>query len=466
MALISELIDFGKIAKDVAQNKTGNNYQYLEATAKLFKKAKAISASANKYTVVYPVLISTKISDIKTALAITKQIELECARFIIMAAGLKPIIGGTGNEINNQINSIFTEESFKGIPFQIKHATDEEFYSVENYLESIRNVVPEANFRKQSRFINSTEMQEVDTDKDPGETLDDTILSEDEKEFARQKMGIDPDKTVDENGKPLNDDEKKDIQKKVKEYYVEYVEKNGGYKSDYDKTLSEITKEGPSIVKLKFFLKDQGTTIEIPLAVKAVLKYVDSSDCVDLLKRSKTFSSKFMTLVKLISGELCFKEWLLQLDEAKKDVEREKEMGKVPWYRNLIGGKNRWKTKNAIDAFKMHNEFVKGKGKEDMPMCTIIFDEDEFSDATRVRLSTVLNNRKYINSILDEYMLLCLGIVDHVNDILYLFFAGESEYRTIDILKAGQKGGASSGTDVSGKLIQMLGKSFDIMNRR
>lgn len=488
MALINELIDITKLAKELGNKAMDKeSMEYIEKSAKLFKKAKAISASANKYTVVYPVLVSSRISDYKTALAITKQIELECARFIILAAGMKPIIGRSGNEINAQLNSIFTEESLKDFHFELSSATDEEFYSVENYLESIRNTVYKPKFKKISSFVNSTEMVDENTALSDGESADTSAEGEDNLDsgnktkdedkktdflklclsnpdiidFGRKICAIDIENPKDENGNVItNKDKKEEIAKDLFFKWKEFDQsKTYGHVND---DLTKLVKEGPTIINLKFWVSGENTSIDIPIAVKAVLKYVDSSDCADLLKRSKTFSSRFLTIVRLISGELCFKEWLLQLDEAKKDVEREKEIGHVPWYRNLLSGKTRWKTKNVLDVFKLQNDFIRGKTKEDMPMCTIIFDSDEFENAAKMRISKVLNDRKIADNILNEYMLLAFGIVDNINEVLYLFFAGESEYRVIDINKVGTKN-STDNTNV--KLLDMLNKSIGVITR-
>lgn len=458
MALLNELIDFGKLAKQVVNRVDPNDAKYLEDSAKLFKKAKAISAAANKYTVVYPVLVSTRISDFKAAYAITKQIELECARFIILAAGLQPLIGDSAKnaEINNKINEIFTSsESLKNLHLEISNATNDDFYSCEHYIKNYEELSGKKLYNE-SRFIKSSEMVEAPID---GENVDDKDkgdLTEEEKDYARKVVGVDPD-----NIKDKKTEEKEKIKREIKDSYEKNEMK---WNTDtLDKTLNDISKEGPTIVRLKFILSKENTTIEIPLAVKAVLKYVDSSDCCDLIKRSKTFSSRFTTLIKLISGELCFKDWLFQFDEAKKDVEREQQLGHVPWYRNLLAGKNKYRTKNVLEVFKVTQDFVKGKSKDDMPMCTVIFHAGEIEDITSCPLSKFLYKKDQFTKLIDEYMLLGAGIVDDVNNVLYLLFAGESDFRTIDITKAGSKSGNQ---DVTSKLVTMLGQTVGTLNRR
>lgn len=475
MALLNELIDFGKLAKQVINHVDPNDAKYLEDSAKLFRKAKAISAAANKYTVVYPVLVSTQLNDVKTCVTITKQIELECARFIILAAGLQPLIGDSAKnaEISNKINQIFTSnESLKNLHLELSEASDEDFYNCEHYIRNYEELSGKKLY-SESRFIKSSEMVDAsvdgenvsDSDKKDYKDNDKNIqLTDEEKQFGRQVLGIDIDR-LDRNA------DYQDYAHKIRNAYYDNQVKNSSltpkdtrWSTDtLDKTLNDLSKESPTIVKLKFVLSKENTTIEIPLAVKAVLKYVDSSDCCDLIKRSKTFSSRFMTLMKLISGELCFKDWLFQFEEAKKDTEREQQLGHVPWYRNLLAGKNRYRTKNVFEVFKVTQDFVKGKSKEDMPMCTVIFESGELETTMSCPLSKIITKKDQFIKLIDEYMLLGAGFVDTVNNMLYLLFAGESDFRIIDISKAGSRSGSSN--DVTSKLANMLNQTVGTLTR-
>lgn len=456
MASITDLIDFGNLAREVGKN-AGQGIQDMQKAAQLFRKAKAISATANKYVVKYPVLVSTRISDVKTAVAITKQIELECARFIILAAGMRPLLGDAKNQIGIQLNSIFTEESFKNLKMTIEPASDEEFYSAENYLQSIENVVRKDPFKKHTSFIRSQEMQGVDTTTNPG---DPELPKDADKDIPKDSAGnfIINGKKYDPNKKEDWDFIQKELNKKKKDY-IDPVEDG----TRYHEILSKLTKEGPTIVKLTFKLEN-GADVSIPLAVKATLVYVDSSDCVDVLNRSRTFSSGLKTALKIISGEICFTDWLFNLKEAQKDVERERNLGSIPWYRRLLSGKNKYRTKNLMQVLGVQSDFIKGKTKEDMPMCTIVVTEDELFQCG-YRISKLMQDRKIVTSIMDEYMLLCFGIVDTTNDMVYFFFSGEDDYRAIDINKVGSSGGSNSGDAVAAKLVTLLGKSIDINNR-
>lgn len=449
---VNEVLDFFEIANAAGKKiASSDTIEAVKTSAQLFKKAKAISASANKYVVKYPVLVSSKIADVRSALAITKQIELECAKFIILAAGLKPIIGGNGNEITAQLNNIFTGENFKGMNLSVEPASDDEFYSAENYLNSIKNTVYQS-FKKNSSFVKSVEMTDVDTFTEEGEQEPITSNQPNTNDIISQ-IGTITEKKPNRFEKDKFDD-----------YFGEDMTKT---------VLNKLSKEGPTVIRLKLlFANPNGDTtpITIPLAVKATLTYIDDYDCKEILSGSRTFSSKFMTLIKVISGELCFKEWLFQFEKAKKDVEMEHKLGRTPFWRRLLSGKNKWKIKNTSQVLQKvldkQTKFIKGMDKDDMPMCTIIFDYEDVNEGTSMRFERFLKDRRYADALLDEYMLLGMGIVDSTNSILYLFFAGEDGYRAIDITKAGSSGGGNSSSSDTASLIKLLDKSYTMMNRR
>ena len=465
MSAITELVDVVGIAKKIT--KDNDNMKAVAETAKLFRNAKAISASANKYVVNYPVIVSTRVSNYKTALAIAKQVELECARFIISASGLDPVVS-SNDTVGNKLNNLFmtSEESLK---FTITEASDEEFYSAENYLQSYYNLKKQDSFKKVSSFVQSKEMVDTDASSENSENEKEAVdqlneennteLSEDEEEFARQQMGIDV-TSDDFNKKP------KDEQNKLKQDIKDTRKTNITWDGDsaYQKNVSKLSKVGPTIIKIKLLL-DTNTTqyVEVPIAVKATLQYADSSDCVSLLRGTQTFSNKFQNLIKIISGETCFTEWLFQIEKAKNDVKREKELGKVPFYRNLINNKNRYRLKNLFGSIPLLKDFVAKKSKKDMPICTIVVHHDELSEALGYRLSKIVDEPAIVQKIMDTYMLLGVGIVDDVNDIIYFLFSGEDSYRIVEIDKLGQGGNGSE--DSSALLMKMLNSTIGALTR-
>lgn len=476
MSGITELLNITQIAKTVAAGAgiSDNDIETAVKTAKLLQNAKAISATASKYTVNYPVMMSSRISDFKLALAITKQVEFECARFIILSAGLDPVVY-KNQTIGDKLNNLFTTSNEK-LHFTITPASDEEFYSAENYLNSIKNVVKVNSFKKHSSFVASTEMKDVDTtSEEPDEEPENNVeISQDDKEIARTQMGVDFDNNL-VNGKKYTqadmDKMKDELLRQLNETKDELAatKKNAYYNAatnrvSYDKMLSDLSKEGPTIVRIKLIVDtNTSQTIEIPIAVKATLHMVDSSDCETIIKGSKSFTSKFTNIIKLISGETCFKEWLLQIEQAKNDVKREKELGNIPFYRNLIDNKNRYRQKTIANSIPFLKNFINKTDKNDMPICTMVVSDDELAEATGMRLNKFVANTSYAQQILNVYMMLGFGIVDTNSNMIYFLFSGEDEFHIIDAAKVGSKGGSSN--DATTALIKMLGNTIGALTR-
>lgn len=475
MSGITELFNIAQIAKTVASNAgiSDDDIETAVKTAKLLQNAKAISATASKYVVSYPVMMSTRISDYKLALAITKQVELECARFIILSAGLDPVIY-KNQSVGDKLNNLFTTSNEK-LHFTITPASDDEFYSAENYLNSIKDIVKVDNFKKHSSFIRSIEMKDVDTTtEEPDEEPINQEISEDDKEIAKSQMGIDFDNNV-VNGKVYTQDEfdemKDNLIRQLNDVKDELssTRKNAYYNAStnrisYDKMLTDISKVGPTIVRIKLIIDtNTSQTIEVPIAVKATLHMIDSSDCETIIKGSKTFSNKFTNIIKLISGETCFKEWLLQIEQAKRDVKREKEMGNIPFYRNLIDNKNRYRQKTIMNSIPFLKNFVNKTDKKDMPICTMVVSDDEIAEATGMKLNKFVMTTTYAQNILNVYMMLGLGIVDSNSGMIYFFFSGEDEFHIVDPTKVGSKGGNSN--DATNTLLKMLGNTIGALTR-
>ena len=108
MGFISDVITLTRLANKIKQD-AGLDSENMKTAAACWSKAKAISAQAAKYVMEYPVACSSQITDYKKALAIAKQVELDCARFVILASGLNPIVDRKHNDtIEAHLNSMVT----------------------------------------------------------------------------------------------------------------------------------------------------------------------------------------------------------------------------------------------------------------------------------------------------------------------------------------------------------------------
>lgn len=484
MGTISEIFDVVGLAK-TAQKEVKADPTKIKAVSSLFSKAKSISSQASKYVMEYPVACTTAISEFDVALAITKQVEFDCARFIILASGLNPVIkSGSGDTIDAHINSLISSyESYSGFKVSIKPATqsfEDAGYEYMNkyYSQELYSIYKEDN-ETSDHFSTEAVKQNIDDDDD-----DDTSTynkrfegnggyKEDIIEFLktyshRQGDEMPPVQNI-IGPKPQDATAAKEWDK-ANDFYNKSSIVNGAH-SGNDYRLNAINdrlgKVSPTIITLNLFIQDGNGVdreIQLPLAIKATLQYVDSVDIRDMLGSANITGKKLLNFIKMTTGQISFfKDWLLALDNAKKDVERERTIGHTPFFRRLMSNKSKYRLKTIGDAIPVIKKFIASKTQQDLPMCTLIIDETELR-TIGYRLNDCIKNRaKYIDPILDQYMLLGLGIVDKENDIIYFFYSGESDPIIAKISDLGSNGG---NTNISSDLSKALANMSKFITKR
>lgn len=423
MGAISDIVDIVKLTKDISKDKVDVN-----TAAKLFGKAKSISSMASKYIIEYPVAVTSRITNVKTAIAIAKQVEIECARFIILTSGLDPII--KDGKIEDKIDQIMTSnESNKYIKWNLRPATDKDFENGQIFMsEHYSNEEYKFPKLKRSRF--SLEADTIE------------VLDENGNPIDNQKNKKDSGNSTDNQKNKKNDEDSMDENnKKNSTYYTIY---NKDITSNAMKTLNKI---GPTIVNIRLTIQNSGggfQTIDVPLAIKASLQFLDSDDIVQIIENTHSNKNMLFNFIKLTTGQISFfKDYLFQLENAKNDMRREYELGRYPFYRRLIDAKNRNKFKRITDMIPVLKKFITETNRKDMPMCTIVVTTDEITSATKTHLNYILKHRNSITDIIDTYMLLCFGIIDELNEIIYFFFSGIDEPYICDIKKLGSTTGGS-----------------------
>lgn len=453
MGVITELFDMVGLCSE-ASKKLKMDPQDVSAVSSLFTKAKSISAQASKYVMEYPVACSTTITDYKTALAITKQVEFDCARFVILASGLNPIVNQhKGDSVQSHINTLVsTYESFRGFKVSITPATPEMIESGEVYMINHYDRTPYKTFNDNTETTKLSYSIEANNSKN---SSNNDRPNNSELYFEDKHNGIGDNGGVqyDEIGNPLANNEGKTLTA------ANRLEADTARSSV--KELNEINgklgKVGPTIVNVRMYVRaGDGTdrAIDFPLAIKASLQYVDAVDINQMLNQIDSKTRKLFKLVQLTSGEIkFFKDFLFALDTVKGDVDRERTIGNTPFFRRLMSNKSKYRMKTVANTIPILKNFVARKTQSDLPMCTIIIDESELR-GIKLRLSDCLKNReKYIDPILDTYMLLGLGIVDSDNGVIHFFYSGEPYPTTCDIEKIGKTGGEK---DISSDLSKAL----------
>ena len=500
-AVISELFDLVSLSKKAAKESKVNPND-AKTVASVFQKAKSISSQASKYVLEYPTLCSSNITDYNTALAITKQVELDCAKFIILASGLNPFVRLDKNDtIEAHINDLMTSyESVSGLKVSITPADEEYVRAVEKYMVDGSRPTQEYKHFKENILSTekysfmSTEMEttnvndiadeENEENKDSSdpeamtfngkggykEIVEDIVNAYDSNQgsSAINNVSVKPFSSYVDPSKAKNEKEFKKAEDYYKDLMREKINTRGSVtQSD---VLKKLGGHAPTIVTIKFNVVDgngSNTSFDVPLAVKSSLIFVNAIDVADLISKVKTPGSKLLNLIKLTTGQInFFKDFIAGLDETRKDVEREKNLGHMPYFRQLMANKNRYRLKNIADTITPLKGIIAKKSQKDLPMFTIIVTEEELTEASGIRFSYMLKDRsKFIDYFLDTYMLLGLGVVDPENDVIYFFHSGEDGYDTVSIPAMIKNATGGSSSDQS-SLIKALASMTKMIGSR
>ena len=491
MGFISDVITLTRLANKIKKD-AGLDSENAKTVAACWSKAKAISAQAAKYVMEYPVACSSQITDYKKALAIAKQVELDCARFVILASGLNPIVDRKhGDTIEAHLNSMVTSFESYGVPCTIEPATTEFINAGREYMNKyfsteLYHTYKDEDPNKDSVTM-STEVGNINAFNDEGD--DENVMDKPTDLNGNKSKGNDYDtffrKATPNNGESELATFKEPTEENFKELYfqltgqqmktpdelknegVDYTKAKADYDAAFDK-YSNIVKQskismamanardnadilrklqdvGPTIVTITLYLTDGAggqRAIQLPLAIKSSLQFVDSVDLMTVLSRTNTNNRKLDRFIKVTSGQMgFFKDWLASLSEINEDVEREKALGKVPIFRRLLDAKNRYRIKSIAETRPRLAKFIAGKNQKDLPMCTIICTVAELEEAYNQKWTYIYRTRKIIDEIIDTYMLLGFGVVDTTSDYIYLFYAGESEPQIIAMDKLGNGSG-------------------------
>ena len=491
MGFISDVITLTRLANKIKKD-AGLDSENAKTVAACWSKAKAISAQAAKYVMEYPVACSSQITDYKKALAISKQVELDCARFVILASGLNPIVDRKhGDTIEAHLNSMVTSFESYGVPCTIEPATTEFINAGREYMDKYFSTELYHTYKDEDpdkdSVAMSTEVGNINAFNDEGD--DENVMNNPTDLNGNKSKGNDYDtffrKATPNNGESELATFKEPTEENFKELYfqltgqqmktpdelkgegVDYTKAKADYDAAFDK-YSNIVKQskismamanardnadilrklqdvGPTIVTITLYLTDGAggqRAIQLPLAIKSSLQFVDSVDLMTVLSRTNTNNRKLDRFIKVTSGQMgFFKDWLASLSEINEDIDREKALGKVPIFRRLLDAKNRYRVKSIAETRPRLAKFIAGKNQKDLPMCTIVCTVAELEEAYNQKWTYIYRTRKIIDEIIDTYMLLGFGVVDTTSDYIYLFYAGESEPQIIAMDKLGNGSG-------------------------
>lgn len=511
MGFLSDVITLTKLAKKIKKDASLDSTN-MKTAAACWSKAKAISAQAAKYVMEYPVACSNQITDFNRALAIAKQVELDCARFVILASGLNPIVDRQhGDTIEAHLNNMITSFESYGLPCTIEPATNEFITAGRDYMNKYFSTELYHTYKDDtsSELAQSTEVTSVNAFNDEGDNLNETLTDLngnpvgnkynemfDKLSHGVGKFGESPiatfEEPTEENFKKLYynmtgqelkspdelDKEGVDIETAKAEYKAAFDKYSNMVRStkiaeasaraqDNADILKKLQNVGPTIVTITLYLTDGAggqRAIQLPLAIKSSLQFLESTDLMRVLAGTQNGGKRLDRFIKVTTGQMTFfKDWLANLSDIDEDIEREKTLGTVPIFRRLLDAKNRYRIKSIAETRPILSKFIAGKSQKDLPMCTIICTTSELEDAFKQKWTYIYKTRKIIDEVIDTYMLLGLGVVDVTSDYIYIFYAGESEPQIIEMSKIGNGG---SSNDTNKALAEAIANTTRLMARR
>jgi hypothetical protein len=435
--------------------KTMNDVMFL---ANMKQRVLSISEKARKSVFVYPVIMSSSLQDVDSAIAISKYLEVQYGIFTLITAGINPVPGS--DAISQYLSVMSAEDGHKTTILNDQDAEKIALEIMENAKESFREYIPSKKYNGSPRlgkYIKGTEAIEPTGntgnkyDSDLGKRVayyeqfgwDDPDAKSDSSEIIRRKYyeatnWQDPDAAIDSDPK-------------IREAYKNYSGNSLAVRQTMNTFADGIEKykANPTIINLKISLGIQGGDTMIPIAVKAQMHPVSTPDVRNLLElmlegkgnltSSMPLPSLSVRFIRFLTGELkFFRDIILQMDIAQKNKDLYTVLGKHPWYQRLMQRK-------AFAKLPVLNPIFKKIGipgfDELPPTASLICSKEDLVIGTKLNYSTFLKNDKLITTMLDSLYLMCLGIYDAETDKVAFYFAGYKDPFVYTVKELGKGGG-------------------------
>ena len=105
------------------------------------------------------------------------------------------------------------------------------------------------------------------------------------------------------------------------------------------KTELKLQNAHPTIIRAKFLVGEKD--VEVPLAIKAFPHYIGKTEFEQLMDAAIEDRRILTRYIKLTTGEISFfKDFLFNMDRAKRDANLYKQFGRHPWYQQFLKQKS------------------------------------------------------------------------------------------------------------------------------
>lgn len=485
------------------------------------RQLESISNKASRTVAQFPVIMTygdgtlsseSRESLTKIYIGINKFIECECARFLVQAAGLNPIVDTKNKTIGQKLDELtgygYTLESID--PVNAKQIVDNTRSSYEDVSEYVwLNKSGEylddklASFEAfngsgtgGNRMFGKVIQRTSVDDSDPHYTVHSiefrdgdyiTYYSPKGNGNNNQNAGGYTYNDVDDNGRPIHI-----VQTGGSQHFKDYIDntfksssnstnQNGvdsnpysydfGGKKTYNLTNSDIAgieasinRNDPTMVPIRFVLDNTGSMREhtIHVNVKSSPYWVSSAEMKEFIRECAFraigggFVTKFMsTFLRWKSKDIkFFKNLVLDLETIDKNMRDSKSNYNNSIFKKLYNKKSFSKLTALVRAIPGMKKFVSGRAST-MPMTSIVCSTSEISDACTSLWKNVLKNPKPIHEVISKMSLLSFTVVDVDAELTYTFFDGIKDpyVNTFGTLKTFLNEGKNKEIDIIKELI-------------
>ncbi len=372
----------------------------------LFGRVKTLAEKAREGILMYPMLLSESIRELGILPSICKYQELQYALFTMVVAGFNPIAMRGITRVGDYINMTLAAESVS--PEVMKDADNPD---VKYAIESPKKV----DVDRATQLVTDS-MAAYDF----GDERDDMSLEATFSSAApRRVVTAAPGATPGQFSNPISSPAKQSGDKMEKSVY-----------KSRDAIDQIEAKKGPTIVNLRVVIQDR--EVVVPIIVKVVPHLLESTEIKSLFEVSLQDKNWLQRWIKLTTGEISFfKDFVLQMDLAKKNAELYKKLGRHPWIKNLEHRKMLSLINDKFMSDVAHTEI--------MPTATIVATKDEISEATKLSPQFILSHPELIYKVVDKLFLMALIVYDPDMEIFSIYYAGYTKpilYTLSEIHKA------------------------------
>ena len=366
---------------------------------KLKNQATSISQLAKKSVMLYPVIMSASVGDVKIASDITKYLEIQYGIFTLLALGISTDISSTKAE--DVLKVVSAESSGNIISDRILSQATEDF---KEYIFSDKVKQPHRIGKYYSK--EAVHMENAPDDQKVYDVQEEQDKREKELNKRQEKLDA--------------------INKAMKKVEVNFMSRLPGIKAE------------PTVLNIETNVG--GTNIRIPIAIKANMHPVKSDEIRMILESGIEGKLPSLRITKALTGEISLiRDLLLQMDKAERDKHLYKTMGRHPWFRQLQDRKLKGNT-------NLLRRIINSRSSTILPTASLIVTKDDLTLSTKLNYSYFLKNEKLLKSIMQSMFLLSLGVYDPEMETVSFFFSGFKNpfiYTLNDLRKGGQDPNAS-----------------------